>query len=75
MASCIRYEYRRKPIKCPQCQSVRVAKIFYGMPAFSLELKHDLDAGRIFLGGCCISGDDPWWRCVDCGTELYRKPK
>jgi hypothetical protein len=69
----IRYESKRKPKKCPACSSSRVAKIFYGMPAFSAKLEGELDAGRIILGGCCISDDDPEWQCADCQMVIYKK--
>jgi hypothetical protein len=52
---------------CPSCGSEEVAWIFYGLPAGSLEqLRPDLDAGRLILGGCCCSSDDPQWRCLAC---------
>ena len=69
----MRYEYRRKPRKCPACGSKRVANILFGMPAFSKELEDVLDAGRIVLGGCCISDDDPTWQCADCDTEIFKE--
>ena len=34
-----------------------------------------IDAGKIVLGGCCISGDDPKWKCADCGVDIYKKEK
>jgi hypothetical protein len=49
-----------------------VADILYGMPAFSRQLEKDLEAGRLTLGGCCVTDDDPQWQCADCETELYR---
>jgi hypothetical protein len=56
-----------RPI-CPQCQSHNVAEILYGMPAFSEELEHDLDSGKIVLGGCFVSEGDAKFQCADCGT-------
>ena len=55
----------RRPKKCPECGSSRVATILWGMPAFS-EIKDDLEAGRIVIGGCCIDDNDPKWECTDC---------
>ena len=69
----MRYEYKRKPRKCPMCGSVRIASILYGYPAFSEELQKDMDEGRVVLGGCCVTDDDPVWECVDCSTEIFRK--
>ena len=68
----MKYKYAKKPDNCPECGSERIAKILYGMPAFSDELKKQIYEGQIVLGGCCITEDDPVWRCVDCDTEIYR---
>ena len=38
----------------------------YGLPRFTPELKADLDAGRVVLGGCCVCDDDPVYTCRDC---------
>jgi hypothetical protein len=54
---------------CPDCGSTRQALIFYGMPEFTDGLRARLEAGSIVLGGCCISGEDPEWRCLDCRRE------
>ena len=52
--------------RCPSCGAVEVAAILYGLPRFDDELRADLDAGRVVLGGCCIGGDDPVWVCRGC---------
>jgi len=61
----------KKPKKCPQCGAARIAKILYGMPDFSPKLEKDLDEGKIVLGGCVITGQDPSWECVKCKTRFY----
>ena len=66
---------KRKPKKCPKCGCAKIASIQYGMPAFSPELRMDLDEGKIVLGGCCVSNDDPAWQCVECGMQIYREEK
>ncbi len=71
----VRYEYRYKPKKCPKCKSSRVATILWGMPAFSEDLQEKLDAGKIDLGGCCLSTNDPKWKCADCDAEIYKMEK
>lgn len=43
----------------------------YGLPVFTPELERDVKEGRTVLGGCVISGDDPEWRCTDCGTQVW----
>lgn len=67
-----RFSFRRKPRKCPACGSQQVASILYGMPAFGEQLQRDLEAGKIILGGCCVSDHDPQWQCVGCGVQVYR---
>ena len=52
--------------RCPVCGASEVARIGYGLPRFTAELTADLDAGRVVLGGCDISGDDPVWLCRAC---------
>lgn len=69
----IRCESKTKPKKCPACGSSRIAEILYGMPAFSAKLERDLNAGRIVLGGCCVTNDDPKWQCADCQMPVYKK--
>ncbi len=67
-----RHESRSQPSKCPECGSLRIARILYGFPAYSAELEADLKAGRVAIGGCCITGDDPAWKCMECETEIYK---
>lgn len=67
-----RCESKIRPRKCPACGSSRIAEILYGLPAFSAKLKRDLDAGRIILGGCCVTNDDPKWQCPDCQMVIYK---
>jgi ribosomal protein L37AE/L43A len=68
-----RYEAKRKPRRCPACGSARVARILWGMPAYSEQLEQELAEGKIVLGGCCVSGDDPAWACADCDASIYRE--
>ena len=67
-----RYTAKSKPAKCPKCGSNRIAQILYGYPFFSEKLQEDLKAGRTALGGCCITGNDPDWKCLECEAEIYR---
>ena len=62
---------RKKPEQCPQYGSWCIAGILYGMPAMNARLERDLEAGRIVLGGCVITDDDPVCECVDCGAQIY----
>ncbi len=54
---------------CPKCGSNHVARILYGLPADSDELKRELDAKRSVLGGCVVTDDDPEWHCNECRRE------
>ena len=69
----MRYEYSRKPRKCPSCKTKSVASILYGYPAFSPELETDLKEKRVVLGGCSITTDDPAWQCTVCDAIIFRK--
>ena len=55
--------------KCPECDSVKIAQILYGLPAFDEKLEQDLEAGKVVLGGCNVTGEDPSWHCNDCEFE------
>ncbi|MDY6950234.1 MAG: hypothetical protein SWE60_01870 [Thermodesulfobacteriota bacterium] len=36
-------------------------------------LERDLETGRILLGGCVVTDNDPSWQCVDCGGRICRE--
>lgn len=62
----------RKPRRCPKCKHYPLASILYGMPVFDAELERKIEEGRIAIGGCCVSDEDPVWLCTKCGLEIYR---
>jgi len=64
--------FKNKPRKCPECGSISIASILYGMPFLDEKLQADLDNGRVVLGGCCRTDNDPVWKCNSCGIEFYR---
>jgi DNA-directed RNA polymerase subunit RPC12/RpoP len=68
-----RVESAQKPRKCPECGQAPLASILYGMPAFDEELERKMNEGRITLGGCCVSDDDPAWECTHCGLKIFRR--
>ncbi len=70
----VRYEYLQKPKQCHACKEKNIADIIYGLPDYSV-IEPELKAVRIALGGCCITGDDPPWKCTSCGVLIYRKAK
>lgn len=60
-------------VKCPKCGSKEVASILYGKPLFNEELKQKLERKEVILGGCCLEGSDPKYRCNAC-KKLFGKP-
>jgi hypothetical protein len=61
-----------KPTVCPVCGSKRIAEYLFGMPAFSKELEKEVEEGKIILGGCVTTNNDPNYACMDCRTDFYR---
>ncbi|MBX7170925.1 MAG: hypothetical protein K1X72_08210 [Pyrinomonadaceae bacterium] len=59
-----------KTVKCPKCNSTRIAQFRYGLPEFTPELKKQIDEGKIVLGGCEIWADNPTHFCNDCRKEF-----
>jgi len=55
---------KSKPDTCPKCGSHRIARILYGLPMMSAELRRELDERTVVLGGCMPM--DVSWRCVEC---------
>ncbi len=55
---------------CTRCGSRNVAHISYGLPAFSDELRQELDAGEVQLGGCLVWPEQPQLVCNDCALQM-----
>lgn len=51
---------------CPRCGSNKVASIIYGLPVWSPQLEKADREGRIIMGGCCMTADDPDSQCLSC---------
>ena len=49
---------------CPDCGSFEVKKIAYGFPDFD-----NFDFDRFEVGGCCVTGRDPIYKCVKCESS------
>jgi ribosomal protein S27AE len=64
------YGYKSKPKRCPACGSEKILSIVYGYPGD--ELSRDAQAGKVILGGCCVTGDDPIWQCGSCNMPLFK---
>ncbi|MHC5111152.1 MAG: hypothetical protein ACYTHJ_14880 [Planctomycetota bacterium] len=52
------------PLQCPKCGSRHVIPIVYGLP--SDDAIAEAEAGKIYLGGCCVFRDDPEFACGEC---------
>jgi hypothetical protein len=62
----------REPVTviCPACAAdIEPLPIVYGYP--SSELFNEAEAGRVQLGGCVISGEDPDYVCPSCDASLW----
>jgi len=60
--------------KCEECNSIDVVPIVYGYPME--ELLKEAEEGKVSLGGCCVTDDDPKWHCNACGHEWrYNRAK
>ncbi len=59
-------------VVCPRCGSRNIARIFRGMPSFTVELQRELDEGKVVLGGCEVEGIYPLsrYQCNDCEEEF-----
>lgn len=57
-------QMNRTTTTCPICGSDRVVPIAYGMPG--MEIVEDFDAGKVEIGGCVITDNDPEWACRVC---------
>lgn len=61
--------------KCPRCGSSQTAPILYGMPALDDEMEARLKAKRLYIGGCCVSGNDPKYHCFGCNLNFHNPPQ
>lgn len=55
---------------CPYCRSASVARILYGMPAYSEELEAAEANGELFFGGCCVAENGATFRCNRCKRKF-----
>jgi endogenous inhibitor of DNA gyrase (YacG/DUF329 family) len=54
---------------CPSCAAeVTPVPIVYGYP--TVDAFEEADAGRLHLGGCIVTDDDPEFACPACGAAL-----
>ncbi|MFT7645136.1 MAG: hypothetical protein ACI9BF_000807 [Candidatus Paceibacteria bacterium] len=60
---------KRRSVRCPECKSTDTAKIIYGMHDIDDELEKKLKEGKVWLGGCNLTGDDPIRHCNNCKSD------
>lgn len=54
----------RARFPCPQCGQNAGVSIIYGYP--TRRLFRQAERGRVALGGCIVSNDDPDRQCLQC---------
>ena len=59
---------KRSPAPCPRCGGLDVVRIVYGLPM--QELVDLANQGKVALGGCIVTGNDPQKHCNACGFEF-----
>lgn len=52
---------------CPRCGGTSIVEIVYGLPGNDLMTR--AMAGKVVLGGCCISEESPTHACRSCEHE------
>lgn len=57
--------------ECPRCKSKNIIDIVYGYP--TAKAMKEAEKGKIHLGGCCVSPDNPIHYCKDCGKEFLKR--
>ena len=60
----------RKGSTCPTCKRAKLVPIVYGLPG--IELRQDSENGRVALGGCVVTGNDPELECLGCEAQFMR---
>ncbi len=66
---------RETPPECERCDSKKVVPILWGFPSeetFTLYegCRQENKEPPFWLGGCCVTDDDPKWHCLGCGHEF-----
>jgi hypothetical protein len=49
---------------CPACNSTQVKEIVYGFPDVE-----NFDFDKFEVGGCCVTGRDPMYKCMKCESS------
>ena len=59
----------KKEVKCPNCGG-KLIDIIYGMVDY--EVGEQAKKGKVFIGGCMITGNDPIYHCNTCRRSYYK---
>ena len=51
--------------ECPACQGSDIKEIVYGLPDIE-----SFDFEKYEVGGCCVSDNDPGFKCKSCDLEF-----
>ena len=54
---------------CPACNSTEIKKIVYGYPI------EGFDYDQFEVGGCCVTGRDPMYKCMKCESSWWTPPQ
>jgi len=66
------FETCSQNLKKVSLNSVTLCLFCSCLPVFFPQLNKEMEEGKIVLGGCCKSDDDPTWQCADCKIEIYK---
>lgn len=64
-----------KPKNCPKCSGMRIAYIMYGNIIVDDEIIKLEREGTVAYGGCCVTDNDPKWKCMDCSCTFMDNGK
>ncbi len=58
---------------CLKCGGTKILPIVYGLPTPETFARAAL--GEVLLGGCVVFGNEPDFRCADCGDPWTYEPR
>jgi hypothetical protein len=56
---------------CPRCGNRVLTEILFGLPNGTALLREQTERGRVALGGCIVTHDDPTRCCSNCGAMIW----
>lgn len=61
---------KKTEVKCPKCKSTNIAEFRYGLYDRDEKMNRLIEEGKVRLGGCEISFDNPAYFCNECKKEF-----